>query len=210
MPEIMKARPSYVRFEKRPIEDRAETLRKGAFSTKDVVHAIITPAGSKDQYAFVADEWLARLDQQVKEERIPFEWVDMYRRAYEAYKRGEELPLDGTPIKEWPPLSPAQRVNLIALHVLTVEDLAAANAETLARIGMGAQNLVEKAKTWLQASKDKGVVVEQVVALQTENVALKDTVKSQGDAIAKMQVQLELLLPKPPAVLIPKPAELEV
>jgi hypothetical protein len=148
---------SYVRFERRPIEDRNASLRNGHFTTVDVDYAVITPPGSKDQIPREVKSWFAYLDQQTLEERIPVEWVDKYKLAYEKWKKGEEIPLDGVAIKGWGLLSPAQQVNLIALGIQTVEQLADLNEEMKGRIGLGAvAQGQELARRGQRPRKDRG------------------------------------------------------
>lgn len=68
---------------------------------------------------------------------------------YEAFKRGQEQPLHGTPLEQWPALSASQVAELKALKVMSVEDLANLNESFLANIGMGARELQTKAKAFL-------------------------------------------------------------
>lgn len=171
--DIRENRPSYASFERVAIEDRAATIaNNGRYTTKDVDMAMITPAGSKDRIPrFVGyngdrlppdpGSWFEELDMQVREERMPPGIAQQYKDAYFAWRRGQEVPLNGTPIKGWSVLSPSQQHNVIASNVLTVEDLAQANAEALGRIGMGAMDLKKKAETWLKASNDVGKVVTE-------------------------------------------------
>ena len=84
---------------------------------------------------------------------------------YERWKNGQEMPLNGTPIKTWSAISPAQIKNLIAIGILTVEDLANVNGEGLTRIGMGGQNLKKMATNWLETAADHGPVTLRVTVL---------------------------------------------
>jgi hypothetical protein len=169
---LVEARPSYVKFERRAVEDRAASIAQGRYTTRDVDFAVVTPAGTKDRIERIAAEWFAMLEQQAREERIPPAWVESYKQQYEAFKKGEEAPLKGTPIREWPVVSPAQRQLLISLNVLTVEDLAQATAEAIQAIGMGGQMLKQKAQAWLK-SAEQGKATEMVAGLQAENATLK-------------------------------------
>lgn len=175
--EIKEQRPSYVVFETRQIEDRDATIREGRYIAKDVHYAIVTPIGSKDRIPRQVDDWLAQLVQQAREERIPRHWADQYKQAYEAWKRGEAVPVNGTPIKGWPLLSPAQQANVISANVLTVEDLAQANDEAQRRIGMGARDFCDKAMAWLKSAKSTGTVA-------AENASLTATVASLTNQLA--------------------------
>lgn len=178
MVQIAEARPPYVQFELRAVEDRAATIESGHYSSRDVAYAMITPAGSKDRIERDAEEWLQHIEAQSRAERFPLEWVRAYRMAFEDWKKGNDPVLEGTDVRNWPAISPAQLKTLLAWNVRTVEDLAAANAETLQRLGMGAAALKEKAAQWLASAKNVGEVSEKMAALVTENAALKVQVES--------------------------------
>ncbi len=184
---IAEAKPPFVMFETKVEEDRAASMEKGIFVGKDVDYAIITPACSKDRIVRQADEWLANLQDQVSQERFPADWLRYYKSMHKAWKEGQELPLEGTPIKTWAAVSPAMRESLLELRVRTVEELAIANEETMNRIGMGSRALKQQAVDWL-AKADHGA--EAVKALQAEN----ETLKSQ---MLEMQKQLATLTAKP-------------
>lgn len=187
-----KDRPAYIRFERRAVEDRAASEREGHFVSKDVDFAIVTPVGTKDEIPRNMAEWIPHLKQQVREGRLPASHEEHYIKCYEAFKKGEDLPTTGTPIKGWPVLSPAQQTNCIAANVRTVEDLAILNGEGAQRIGMGAQEMKSKAEAWLKASKDIGLVVQSNAVLLGENARLKATVESltakNNELAAKLQM----------------------
>lgn len=191
--EMMKERPAYVRFEKRVIEDRAASEKAGHFMGKDVVYALVTPPGSKDVIVLEVEPWLKRLKQEATEGRIPEQFVDSYERAYEKYKKGEEVPLNGTPIKGWQPLSPAQQTNLIAMNILTVEDLANLNEEGKGRFGMGIVDLQRKARNWLEAANSIGGVVARLSNLEAEHTDLKTQNENQRKLIETLQSKVKEL-----------------
>lgn len=178
-------RPPYIRFEQRPMEDRAASLEKGHYVTRAVDFVVITPVGSKDEIPKIAREWLEQCKQQAKEGRLPQPWLVKYEQAYEAWKRNEELPEDGTPIKGWQVLSPAQQQQILAANIRTVEDLARINGEAKQRIGMGAEELRVLAEKWLRTAKDVGSVVQENTALRVENAALKARLAEVEQKLAK-------------------------
>lgn len=188
MPEIKEDRPAYVRFEQRPIEDRNASIAAGAFRSKDTTFAIITPAGTTDELERIADDWFVMLAQQAREGKVNPTFVDRYKAVFEAFKKGEEAPLEGTAIKDWSVLSPAQRKNVIAGRIYTVEDLAQATESALTAIGMGARELKVKAITWLAAANGPGKLMEKMTALEKDNEALKHTVEEQGKVIAALKL----------------------
>lgn len=182
-------RPAYVRFERRPMEDKAASIRDGRYVAKDVDFALVTPPYSKDCVEYKVEQWLINMDRNVRDGRIPERWADQWKASYQSWKNGQEMPLNGTPIKGWGVVSPAQQQTLIAMNCLTVEDLAGINDEGLRRIGMGAIELRDKAKNWLASMKDHGAVTVQLAAMEQENrnlAATVETLKAQVDALRSM------------------------
>lgn len=161
-------RPPYVTFGYKDVEDRTESLKQGHYVSRDVPFVFITPAGTKDRIERVAEDWFKDITERVRAGRFQQAWVAHYKAQYSAWIAGEEPVLNGTPLRYWPGVSPSQYRMLQELKILTVEDLAAANEETISRAGMGARLLKNKAIEWLQ-SAEKGVAVERVVALEESN-----------------------------------------
>ena len=168
--EINPARPPYVTFEKRAIEQRdANGLN---IASVDIDIALVTPMGSKDRIERIVSEWFPALQLQVQQGRFQQNWLDAFRAAYEAWRRDEEPPVNGTSIKNWPVLTPAQIKNLTQLRIVTVEDMAEANEETLMRVGMGGRNLKTSAIEWLKTAGGTGPLVERLVAMETKLEAI--------------------------------------
>lgn len=165
-------RPPYVQFKTVAIEDRAQSLAQGHYVAKDVILAQITRPGQRDTVEREVTQWLADLDKQAQDGRIPPHWATQFRQMYETYKTGETPPENGTPIKGWQLLSPAQQQVVLKAGIRTVEDLATASAEALGHIGMGAITWQQKAKTWLTAAKDTGQIVERLQTLERDNAQL--------------------------------------
>lgn len=169
-------RPAVVRFVRKTIEDKRATLERGTFIGKDIDFALITPPYSRDCIEMKVDQWKVNMEADVRADRLPAEWRDHYLKAYEAWKNGQELPPNGTPIKGWGVISPAQQETLIRMNILTVEDLQGINDEGIRRIGMGGLDLKRKAAAWLQQMQDKGPLTQKMAAIEAENDSLKTQV----------------------------------
>jgi hypothetical protein len=193
MMQEKKDRPAFVRFVRRPIEDRTVKSVGGRYPKKDVDFALVTPPYSKDCFEAVASEWLEQMRQEVQLGRLPEDWCDRYAAQYEKWLVGEEMPLDGEAIKGWGVISPAQQANLIAINIRTVEDLAAVNDEGLKRIGMGAGELRDKAKAWLSQLADKGPLTQENALLKGENFALKAAVTTLEGRVKELAERVEIL-----------------
>ena len=168
MVQKLEERPPYVRFEIRSEEDRQASIDAGHYVGKDIHYALITPMGSKDCIERKVDEWFDKLKQDVSEGRCPREWLATFKEIYKEWCEGREAPVNGTPVTDWPPLSPTQVKTLLSLHVRTVEDLAVANEEVITRIGMGARALKQRAIDWLSSASSTGKVSGELTALKAQ------------------------------------------
>jgi len=184
-------RPAFVRFERRAVKDSEATLKEGRYVSKDEDYALITPPYSKDIIEKKVDSWFDQVDQQVRSGRVPDKHFEFWKESYDRWQKGQEPPVDGTSVKNWSAISPAQCQNLINAGCRTIEDLAQANDEAMRRLGMGGQDLRNKAKAWVQSTKDHGPLVIEMANLKNENSQLKGTIDSLQKQIELMGIQLD-------------------
>lgn len=206
-------RPAYVRFERVAVEDKVASVREGHYVAHDVDMALITPPYSKDVFKTKVTQWFENMKQDVQNGRMPQKWADDYIESYNHWKKGEELPLSGTPIKGWGVISPAQQETLIRMNVLTVEDLGGINDEGIKRIGMGGMDLKNKANAWLAQLQDKGPLTQEVSAMKAENSLLRanvDTLTQQVQALMAQVRASQGLASQPAMVTAPEPTNINV
>jgi hypothetical protein len=201
--DLREDRPAYVRFERVGIEDTAETLKQGVYIARDVDMALITPPYSKDVMKYKVKAWFDILDQDVRNGRIPEAWVANYKKQYAAFKAGQEMPLNGSPIKGWGIISPAQQEMLIRMQVLTVEDLAAINDEGMKQMGLGGLDLKNKAKAWLLQINDHGKLAIQMADLQKKFATQEALINDQNDKLELLKGRLSQYEDAPKAQIIP-------
>lgn len=191
--QAMEARPPYLTFETRSVEDREASIKQGHYVGKDVDFVLITPAGSKDRVERLVAEWLPQTRIEVEAERLPRAWADHYDASYKSFKAGQQLAVVGTPIQDWPGLSPTQFKTLQSLHIRAVEDLAQANAETISRLGMGGNQLKQRAIDFLSASKDVGKVAEEASELRLQLEASQKREAELTELVHTMGARLDSL-----------------
>lgn len=184
---VREERPPYVRFERQVVEDKAASLAAGHYVGKDVDFVMVTPSGSKDEMVSKVDRWFENTERNVRDGRMNPKWLDLWKEGYKKWKNGQEMPLNGTAIRGWGLISPALQETLIRMHCMTIEDLAALNDEGMRRVGMGAMELKNKAKNWLQAMKDHGPIASQITALEQENKILKSQIDTLGAQVAALR-----------------------
>lgn len=113
-----------------------------------------------------------------------------YRKQWEQFRANQAQIGDGLPIEQWSALEEGQKLNLKAMHIHTVEQLANASDNDLSRIGMGALDLRMKARAFVEASKsskkteelrvENQKLAQQVEALQIQMATMMENFRSQS------------------------------
>lgn len=176
-------RPPIVHFEERSIEDRAASLTAGSIQMKAIDYVILSQPGSKDSVEKEAVPWLDELH---KNKAFDPMWVSRVKEHYKLWKQGHEITPDGTHIRMWAAIDKGQADTLIGARILTVEDLAGANEESLRRVGIGARALQQKARAWLEAAQKTGKTAEEITLLRSKT-------EMQEKEIAELREKIRLL-----------------
>lgn len=185
----------HVRFETRSAEDRAASVEAGRKVYKDIDWVIVTPAGGKDVREDHAESWLSKIEGQAQTGMYDYEWARDFKKMYEMFKEGKELPENGTPLRMCTTLfTPAEIANCLAVNVRTLEDLAGANEEALGRIGMGARALKTRAVESINTGEGKESAMK-VEALEIQNADLKQKVTDLMAVVEDMREQMATMVP---------------
>lgn len=168
MISLMAERPPYVQFERRAVVDTTATQEAGHPVYTDMDVALVTPAGSKDMIEKIVSEWLPDVERKAAKGEYNPQWANHFRALYEAWCKQEAAPEFGNSIKMWPGATPAQIRSILAANIRTVEDLAAANEQALAYIGMGGRALKDRAAAWLAEATTKGIVTQENATLKRD------------------------------------------
>lgn len=199
---IAEAKPPIINFVKKPVENRDASVKEGfaCFTDVDYIELIPHGSGGKAKMEYVYAEWIERIKAESRKgddanpSRFPMEWVTKIQAAYAAWNAGQELPVDGTPIKMWPIATPSEVRNCEGAELRTVEDLAQANEEGIMRLGMGGRALSEKAKAWVQTKRDPAAKTSaELAALRQENKDLKLSVADQQGKLELFARRLQAL-----------------
>lgn len=201
MSQVNDVRPPYVEFQMRAVEDRSESLKQGRYMTKDVPFIILVPHGSegKQRIEQEYEVWLQKIKPMTGPKggsydghyevasRFNPDWVQKIETQFRLWKKGEQFEVEGTHLRNWPAISPAQLKNCLDMHLLTVEQLANAADDTVERLGMGGYTLRQRARDWLAAQGGGSAKT----AIEMEN--LRAEVASRDVTISSMKEQLEAL-----------------
>lgn len=192
---IADKRPPFVQYEEREIGINAEASQTAGRPIPRVLTlACITPHGSKDRFEKEADVWLKEIRNKALHGEYPLEWVNFFEAQYAEWKKGNELPREGTPTRTWPAVTKEQGVRLIAMGYTTIEDVAQIPDSALGQVGPDGRYLRDLSRSWINDSKDKGINAR---ALADANAKIEQ----QGQRIESLQQQVAVLqaqLQEPP------------
>lgn len=195
-------RPAYVQFGTISKELPRRSKEEGRYVAVDVDIVTVRQIGATDSVIFEVERWLCDNDAAVRAKRLAADHARQYAQMYERWKAGQEMPVEGTPIKGWAVISPSQQETIIRAGVRTVEDLATMNAEAAGKIGMGAVMMKNRAQAWVAQAQDKGPLTIEMADLKSTNELLKLQ-------MAKMQDQLTGLQQEAKRRTVPKRQEYE-
>ena len=175
----------YAEFYNKAVKQEFASLEAGRPIFADVTYVkIFTPSDQLNQI-----DTIAREDHKV---RFPRQWAHFMNR------QGNQEKIVGTPVNQWPLITPANAEELRALKFFTVELIAHANDAQLQKLGMVAgmagHTLRDKAKAFLNLANDSAEEAkreEELAKLREEN----DRIKAETEAkLAAMQKQMEAVL----------------
>lgn len=158
--------PIAVSFGMYPLRDKKQSDAAGRDIYRDVEFVKIAVPGDKHSVVFQPATGVHR-------KRFP--------NAYRAFKERDHTPIEGTILEHWPIASRSIVLNLKALHVHTVEALAAVHDGNIDRLGANARELREKARAWLEEAKSGAATARLAAekeALQGQLAAMHEQLKA--------------------------------
>lgn len=171
----------FVEWELRAVEDKAATEREGRVVYRDEEWGNVHKKGELGHV-------IPYRVRDLKKNHVLWPHVS---NSYEAWKAGQDAPIEGTPLKEWPLATAAQIRNCAGMNVLSVEDLANLADGALRFIGGEAVALREKARNWLNASNDAGKAAAQITRLEAENEKLSEMVRNLTESVELLRREIK-------------------
>ena len=158
-------------------EDVAASQANGRpiFKQRELVQ-LMQPGSSNQPVFEVNDEYRQR-------------WPEQYAR----FKQGLEHSIEGTPLEQWPVLNKPMVLELKALQIFTVEQLAGMSDVHLQQIRMGGRRLRELAKAFLDEAEHQKLLTETLgrnERLETEMAELRRQNEEQRVLLERVSAQL--------------------
>lgn len=169
----------FVQFFTDSIEIAVESERQGRPIFKDVAFIRkIVPGDKTNVVERVAKDW--------DKQKHPKEW--------EAYQRSITESFTGTPLEQWPQITRAQVKEAKYFEIHTVEQLAEISDLNCQKLGMGFQELRNKAKAFLAAAAGTANETAQAAEnqrLRQEMEELRLQMKAVSDAAMSVKPEVE-------------------
>jgi len=176
--------PPRLRFETISVEDREATIASGIFTPKNEIHVNVASPGTKDEPQFVWGSWIKQKEIDAQNGRIPYEFIDNFKRMYQLYNEGSDIPDNGIPVRTSLMFSPAEQHQILNANLRTIEELAQANEDAIRAMGMGGRLYKERAKNALaMADQNKGAL-----EIEKYQVALEQAIGELKDARAMIEL----------------------
>jgi hypothetical protein len=114
--------------------------------------------------------------------------IERFPEAYRRFKEKGEMHIEGTPLRLWAALTPADIVGFEALKIFSVEGLAQIPDSSLQKF-FGLREWREKAKAYLAVSKDSAAAVKYA----EENVRLNDEIGELKRQMTELGMQVSVM-----------------
>jgi len=153
-------------FDYRPIVNEAESAKQGRLVHDNVPFIRMRFAGDKTKIMDRPVIFETNGQYPSDPERFPVQWKQ--------FQNSQKQAPEGTDITEWPPISKAQAMDLKALNIYTVEQLAALPDNALSFLG--ARQLRDKADAWLKSASGNSEITKlmaRLEQLEADNQALR-------------------------------------
>lgn len=115
--------------------------------------------------------------------------MDRFPVQYAAWRDKQEgMTVSGTPIRQWPLLTPANMAEFEGLKIFSVEALAAVSDGNVTK-AMGLREWREKAKAWLASNNDSSAAA----GYAAENIRLRDEMAEMKKQLTELSDQVTAL-----------------
>lgn len=181
----------YVEFKREAVQNQAKSEEAGRpiFDEFDYCH--ITVPGGKTKV-------VERVTEHHKD-RFPRHWAKYQEML--GGKTGETL--IGTPLDQWPALGVARVMELRALGIHTVDQLANLNDNGIGALGMGGRELKARAAAFLAQATNNS----EAEFLAAENLHQAEQIEQLQQQLAQLSAQVKAMQAQPVQGLTPSPIE---
>jgi len=163
-----------VSFYSKPVHQPFESEKEGRPIFKDVDFVkIFTPGSSLNVIDSFAEEEHKR--------RFPLQWA-RYQNS-----KGSGDQIIGTPVNQWPMITPSRAEELRAMKFFTVEQIAGASDQQVQTLGMDANSLRIKAQNFLNAAAGAAASEKKDEELKKRDLEIEELKKQMAELMAAVK-----------------------
>ena len=176
----------FLRFEYKRHGINAVESEKAGRPVQNVIPFVFVVSAGGQEYEAVADEYLARKRKEAIQGNYNADWVDHFEKQYAAWKLGQEIPKEGTPLSQWQMIAdPSTRERIISAGVTTVEELMQVpdGSPRAQAIGLDWRVWRDMARAWHDEGVSKGSHAKENADLKARLELLEGIVKQQAEKL---------------------------
>lgn len=164
-------------------KDRSPTAKPGATKQVDWVTyapyhmAAFTQITERVDWMRPDSSKIKHDDEGKKIDFLRYRW-EQIERAYNAWKEGHEIPVEGTPLAAWAGLNQAQAEAFRALGIKAVEQIATMPEAVMSRVQLpGVRDIKAQAIAFLESS-DRSSTANRLTELEAQNSVLTERLEA--------------------------------
>ena len=112
---------------------------------------------------------------------------EVIKRHYDAWKHGNEVPLNGTPLAAWPGVTSEQVTVLKTMGIRTIEEIRDASEAIITRFPFPAARELQRSAGLFLASFDKDKVSKDMARLEAANAEKDSQLEEMRQMLLEMQ-----------------------
>jgi hypothetical protein len=180
----------FLRFEHRRHGINSVESEKAGRPVQNVIPFVIVVSSGGTEHEAIATEWLAKKRREAIGGNYNPDWVDHFEKAFEAWKAGQELPKEGTPIATWQMIADqGVRERITSAGVTTVEELMSIpdNSPHAMMIGLDWRVWRDMARTWHDEGVSKGSHAKENADLKARLDLLEGMLSASQEKIRELE-----------------------
>lgn len=172
-------------------EERTHFVKKADGTAEEVTEMVKVPYEKVFLKPYTAYPWLEKLKNHLKNGRITKEYYEHCEKSFNAFMKNQELPVEGTPLSEWTGATEAQKRKAIEIGINSVELCAEMTEEAIQAIGMGARDMKNKARAYVDRDREPEKFANEMVNLREKNDFQQDQISSLQRKLQELQSRSE-------------------
>jgi len=171
---------------------------------KEIIEEVTVPEERTFYEAKIVHPWLDKLADRLKNKNISKDYHDYCVKAYNNWKQGLDMPIDGFPLVDWRGAPEDVKKKAMDLGLNSVEQVADMTEEAMKNIGMGASSMRNKARAFIAEASDPEKNAAEVESLRAKSEDQQEQISELQKKLNEIAGQKVAAAPAEPATEAPK------